>query len=85
MIHRLLLTLLVASLALSTGCSLFRKGDRKKESSAIAAEVEATFRRRWIEKRTAEIVAQGVAAEAARVQAENEFRERFAFAREPQP
>ncbi len=76
----LLLTVLVVFAAGSTGCSLFRKSDRAKESSAIARDVEETFRQRWLEKRTVEIVAQGTAADAARVQAENDFRERFPFA-----
>lgn len=76
----LLIALSAALLALSTGCGLFSKKERKpKESSAIAGEVEETFRRRWLDKRTAELTAQGTAAETARAQAEAEFRERFAF------
>jgi hypothetical protein len=76
----LFLTVLVVFAAGSAGCSLFRKSDRTKESSAIARDVEETFRRRWVDKRTAEIVAQGTASTVARTQAENEFREQFAFA-----
>lgn len=76
----LFLTVLVVFAAGSAGCSLFRKSDRAKESSAIARDVEETFRRRWVEKRAAEIVAQGTAVDAARTQAENEFREQYAFA-----
>ncbi len=70
---------LLAALLASTGCSLFRKSDRPKESSAISSEVEAAFRQRWMEKRVAELTAQGVAAEAARPQADREFRERYQF------
>lgn len=71
---------LVALLTLSaTGCILGKKKNRTKESSAISSEVEATFRQRWLEKRVAELAAQGVAADAARTQAEQEFRERFQF------
>jgi hypothetical protein len=76
----LFLTVLVVFAAGSAGCTLFRKSDRAKESSAIARDVEETFRRRWVEKRAAEIVAQGSAADPARVQAENEFREQYPFA-----
>jgi hypothetical protein len=76
----LFLTVLVVFAAGSAGCSLFRKGERAKESSSIARDVEETFRKRWVEKRAAEIVAQGVTADTARTQAENEFREQFAFA-----
>ena len=70
---------IVAALVATTGCSLFRKSNRPKESSAISSEVEATFRQRWLDKRIAELTAQGVAAPAARTQAEQEFRDRFGF------
>ena len=74
-----LFPLLLASIALlSTGCSLFsKKSDKPKESSAIAADVEETFRRRWVEKRTGELTAQGVDAATANTQAANEFQARF--------
>jgi hypothetical protein len=72
----LLLALIV--LSLFTGCGLFSKKNAKpKESSAIAADVEETFRRRWVEKRTAELTAQGVDAATANTQAANEFQARF--------
>lgn len=77
----LLLCALAASVALASGCSVFsRKSPRAKESSAIASEVEESFRRRWMEKRIAELTAQGQTPDAARVQAEAEFRERYSFA-----
>jgi hypothetical protein len=66
---------------MTAGCTLFRKSNRPKESPAISSEVEETFRRRWIEKRVAELAAQGVASPAAEAQADNEFRERFGFTR----
>jgi 1,2-phenylacetyl-CoA epoxidase catalytic subunit len=74
---------IVAALVATTGCSLFRKSNRPKESSAISSEVEATFRQRWLDKRIAELTAQGVAAPAARTQAEQEFRDRFGFDQKP--
>lgn len=77
---RLLLSLLMLAAATS-GCTLFRKSSRPKESSAISSEVEENFHRRWVEKRSAELVAQGVAAAAAQTQAENEFREKYDFSR----
>lgn len=81
MTKRLLLSVVVATLVLSTGCNLFSKksGRSKGESGAIASDVEETFHRRWMEKRLAELTAQGVAAENARTQAETEFREKFGF------
>ena len=70
---------LVALLLLSTGCLFSKKSDRPKETSAISSEIEETFRQRWIEKRIADLVAQGTAAGAARPQAEQEFRDRYGF------
>ena len=81
MIKPSLLLVLAAALTLASGCSLFsKKNPRAKESSAIASEVEESFRRRWMEKRMGELTAQGQAPEAARTQADAEFRERYAFA-----
>lgn len=81
MIPRLLLPLLALSLLCLTGCGLFsKKGKGPKESSAIAADVEETFRRRWVDKRVGELAAQGIEAGAARTQAEGEFREKYGFA-----
>ena len=74
-----LVATLVALMPLAGGCSLFSKKARAKESTAIAGEVEATFRQRWVDKRVGELVAQGMAAEAARAQAGREFDERYQF------
>ena len=77
----LLLPICSIALAISTGCVFSKKAQRAKESSAISADVEESFRRRWVEKRTGELTAQGTAADAARTRAEAEFRERFVFTR----
>ena len=79
MIKPMLTAALVAALTFSTGCLFSKKKDRVKESSAISGDVEATFHQRWMDKRIAELTAQGVAAPAARTQAEQEFRERYQF------
>lgn len=71
--------ILVASLPFVSGCGMFSKKARAKESTAIAGEVEATFRQRWVEKRSGELAAQGLAADAARAQAGREFDERYQF------
>jgi hypothetical protein len=77
----LLLCTLVTAIALTSGCGMFsKKNPRAKESSAIASEVEESFRKRWMDKRVAELTAQGQTPEAARTQADGEFRERYAFA-----
>jgi len=79
MIKPLIFAALVAALTLSTGCLFSKKTGRTKESSAIATEVEESFRRRWLDKRVGELTAQGIAAEAARAQADQEFRDRYGF------
>ncbi len=76
----LLLALTVLALQAS-GCIFSKKPKTAKENPAIAADVEESFRRRWVEKRAAEIVVKGTAADAAKTQAENEFRERYGFTR----
>ena len=63
------------------GCTLFKKSDRPKESSAISSEIEEGFRLRWVGQRSAELVAQGIPAETARAQAESEFSDRFGYTR----
>jgi len=80
MIKPLTLSVLLVFAAATSGCTLFKKSNQPKESSAIASDVEETFRRRWMEQRVGQVVAQGATPDAARVQAETEFRERFAFA-----
>jgi hypothetical protein len=64
-----------------SGCLFSKKNSRTKENPAIAADVEESFRRRWVDKRVAELTAQGSAADAARTRAEAEFRERYGFTR----
>jgi 1,2-phenylacetyl-CoA epoxidase catalytic subunit len=81
MIKAFSLFLCIAALWCSTGCLFSKKSGRSKESSAIAADVEESFRKRWVEKRAAELAGQGTAADAARARAETEFRERYAFTR----
>lgn len=74
MIRTLLLSALGTSLLLSSGCLFSRK---PRESSAIASEIEASFRQRWVDQRAGQLVAQGATADAARAQATTEFNERF--------
>jgi hypothetical protein len=66
----------------SGGCNLFKKSQKPKENPAIAAEVEAGFRQRWVDRRVAELVGKGTAADTARTQAEKEFRERYPYIKE---
>jgi hypothetical protein len=81
MTKALLLAASLSTLLLSSGCFFSKKTNRTKESSAISAEVEESFRKRWVEKRTAELTAQGSSGDAARAKAEAEFRERYGYTR----
>lgn len=78
MIQRPLLAFLTLFAALSTGC-LHSKKSAPKENSSLTGDTEQVFMQRWIDKRAAELVAQGQAAEAARTQATAEFRERYGY------
>jgi hypothetical protein len=79
--HLFLSAALVVVAVASSGCSLFRKSQKPRESTAISSEVGATFRQRWMEKRLAELKAQGVADAAAQTQATQEFEARYQFDR----
>jgi hypothetical protein len=66
-----------------TGCLFSRKPAKPKQDPSIAANVEATFRQRWVERRGLELKAAGLAPAAAQAQAEEEFNARFSFATPP--
>jgi len=74
----LLLCLVLSSLFLA-GC--WHRSKQPKESTAVATEVEEAFKQRWIEKRAGELTARGLAADAARRQANDEFRARYSYTR----
>lgn len=81
----LALPVLVLLAALSaSGCHFFSKDKKEKkpkENPAIATDTEESFKLRWIDRRAGELVAKGVAADAARQQAEAEFRENYKYTR----
>ena len=77
--HHLLLPVLAFAVVLSGGCSLFKKSAKPKESPTLAGEAEDSLKQRWVDKRTAELVAQGAAADAARAQATEEFRAKYSY------
>ena len=79
MIHRSLFTCLVLLAALSAGCLSAKKSAAPKDNKSPAAETEQLLQQRWIDKRSAELVAQGQTADAARTQALAEFRERYGY------
>lgn len=75
----LLVCLSAAMVASVTGCHFFKKSKKPKENPAIAADTEANFRERWLERRVPELTAQGTDAATARQQAEREFQEKFPY------
>ena len=77
------LFLLSLIVVFSTGCNLFRKNKKPKENPNIAAQVEADFRERWVARRVEELGGTGVDSTAARMQALNEFQERYPYIRPP--
>jgi hypothetical protein len=80
MIKRLTLSLLaLSSFLLTAGCLHSGKNAKPKENQAIAAELEESFRQRWIEKRANELGARGMAADLARAQAIEEFKTKYTF------
>jgi hypothetical protein len=74
---------LVCVLFANLGCHYFYGRNKNptapKESSTTAADVEKDFMRRWIDKRTSELVAQNVPIDTARVQALAEFKSKFDY------
>lgn len=74
-----LICLAALVLGSASGCNLFRKSKKPKQNPAIAAELETDFRQRWIDRRAAELTAQGLEAPAAGQQATKEFSEKFPY------
>lgn len=82
---KLKLTLLLAVVLIpaTSGCHFFSRSKKPKPNPAIASDVEASFQRRWLDRREAELAAKGTDAVTARQQAEAEFREKFPYLQTP--
>jgi hypothetical protein len=72
---------LTALLLAGSGCHLFSKKapDPAKERPDVANQVESDFMRRWVDKRTGELVAQGSTPTAAHDEALAEFRKQYSY------
>jgi hypothetical protein len=83
---RLVPTALAAVLITTSGCHMFSKKTvaPPKEGPDISNQVEKDFEQRWLDHRTAELVAQGTAPAAAHEQAINEFRDKFSYTKAAQ-
>jgi hypothetical protein len=75
----LLICLTLFSTTVFAGCLFSKKNAKPKENPEVSASVEATFKQRWLEKRSLELKASGVAPDAAQAQAEEEFRVRYSY------
>ena len=79
---RLVMLTLLAALLANTSCHMFSKKKNPpapKDSPNVATDVEKDFMRRWIDKRTFELVSQGKPAAAAHDQAVAEFKVQFGY------
>jgi len=75
----LLASLLVISAAtLSSGCFSSSKKKRAEDKS-IPLAVEQALKDRWTEKRSAELIQQGLSSYAAQRQAEAEFSKKYSY------
>ena len=76
-------TLALAATVLATsGCHMFSKKKNPsapKESKTMATDVEKEFMARWIDKRTSDLTAQGLSADAAHAQAVAEFKVQYNY------
>lgn len=79
MTKRLFPPCLALALALSSGCLHSKTTAKPKDNPAITSETEEALKRRWIDRRVTELVAQGKTADDARAQAGTEFRERYGY------
>jgi hypothetical protein len=70
-----------------SGCLFHRKSAAKqpKPTPYISNEVETQFEQRWEEKRTGDLVAAGMSPDAAKAQAEAEFRQKYSYAQPAPP
>ncbi len=76
---RLFLAGCLLAALLGGGCMFSKKSAAPKDDTGLAAGNEAILMQRSVDKRTAELVAQGMAADAARAQATAEFKERYGY------
>lgn len=79
---RLIAAALVSVLFANFGCHMFSRNKNPaapKESSTAATDVEKDFMHRWTDKRTGELVAQGLPTDVARAQALAEFKAKYPY------
>ena len=79
---RLVPIALAVAVLSNSACHMFsskKNPAAPKESKTVASDVEKDFMRRWLDKRTGELVAQGSSPMAAHDQAVAEFKATFTY------
>jgi hypothetical protein len=82
-----LFPVIIASFAcLGAGCALWPFSNKKprpkpdpQQSPLVSTQAELEFRQRWVDKRSDDLVAQGMLPDAAHAQALAEFRVKFSY------
>jgi hypothetical protein len=75
---------LAAALFADSGCHIFSKKKNPvapKESKSLASDTEKDFMHRWIDKRSSDLMAKGMSADAAHAQAVSDYKASFAYTR----
>lgn len=81
---RLVPLALAAIMLAGPGCHLFSKKRNPvapKESPYLATDTEQDFMRRWIDKRTTDLVAKGMSPDDAHAQAVADYKVTYAYTR----
>lgn len=73
---RRLAVCLLCALPFFAGCL---NRNKAPEDKTITTQIEQSFKQRWIEHRSTELVGQGVAPDEARTRAIIEFRQRYEY------
>ena len=79
---------LAAALFADSGCHIFSKNKNPvapKESKNLATDTEKDFMHRWIDKRTSDLMAKGVGADAAHAQAVSDYKAAYAYTTHRRP
>jgi hypothetical protein len=78
---RLVPIVFATALLINSGCHIFskKKSPAPTETKNAAADVEKEFMQRWIEKRTNDLVVQGLSPDTARAQAASEFKAQYNY------
>lgn len=83
-LKKITLLCLIGAIPFMAGCSTWtnwkeKRAEKKKENTETTVQLEETFKARWLEKRGAELIGQGISPNEAQRQAIEEFRLRYEY------